>query len=96
MNGKTLGEGLVDKAFNNAEAKVPMSGVDIFKLWLGQRNLVSAFSSAWQYDLGKLVVLNVFMDVYLLRVVVDRYDPILRVIRGNEGEVFLSIIREEF
>lgn len=73
-----------------------MTGVELFKLWYGQRNLQSPFLSAWQYDLDKLVVPNVFMDVDLLKVVADRYDPISRVIRGNEGEILLTIKREEF
>lgn len=56
----------------------------------------SPFSSAWQNDLGNLVVPNVFMDVDLLKAVVDRYVPVLRVIRGNEGDILLIIRREEF
>lgn len=62
-----------------------MNGVEMFKLCYGQRNLQALFSSAWQYDLGKLVVPNVFMDVNLFKVVADRYDHVSRVIRGNEG-----------
>lgn len=56
----------------------------------------SPFSSAWQNDLGNLVVPNVFMDVDLLKAVVDRYVLVLRVIRGNEGDILLIIRREEF
>lgn len=36
------------------------------------------------------------MDVDFLKAVVDRYDPVLRVIRGNDGEILLTIRREEF
>lgn len=36
------------------------------------------------------------MDVDLLREVVDKYDPISRVVRGRKGEVPSSIQREEF
>lgn len=68
----------------------------MFKLWNGQRNLQSPFSSVWQYDLGKLLVPNVFMDIDLLKAIANRYDPISRVISGDEGEIMLTIKREEF
>lgn len=49
-----------------------MTGVDMFILWYGHRNLQSPFSSAWQYYLGKLVVPNVFVDVDLLKEVAGK------------------------
>lgn len=42
------------------------------------------------------MVPNIFMDVNLLREVEDRYDHVSRVIRGNDGEILLTIQREEF
>lgn len=39
---------------------------------------------------------NVFIGIDLLKVVVGRYDPISRVIRGNDGEVLLRVRREQF
>lgn len=74
--GQTLGEGLVDNAYKISDARVPMSGLSMFMIWFGQRNPPAPFSQAWQYDLGKLVVPIVFMDVDLLKGVADKYDPI--------------------
>lgn len=96
VSGKFLGEGLTNKAFCLADVSVPMTGLEMFKLWYGQRNLHSPLSSPQQYDLGKLLVSSVFMDVDILNVVANRYDPVSRVIRGNEGEILLTIRREEF
>lgn len=42
------------------------------------------------------MVSGVFMDVDLLKVFANRYDTVLRVIRGNERENLLTIRREEF
>lgn len=96
IQGKILGEGLVDKAYTISNARVPMTRVNMFKLWYRQRNFRSLFLSAWQYDLGKLMVPNFFMHVDLLRAVADKYVHFSRVIRENYGEVLLTIRREEF
>lgn len=66
VSGKTLGEGLTDKAFRLANVSIPISRLEKFKLWYGKRNLHSPLSNPWQYDLGKLVVSGVFRDVDLL------------------------------
>lgn len=36
------------------------------------------------------------MDVYLLKAIANKYDLVSRVIRVNEGEILLTIRREEF
>jgi hypothetical protein len=50
----------------------------------------------WRYDMGKLIVLNVFLDIDLLRVVVGRYDPVTWVVCDNDGKILLTINMEEF
>lgn len=96
MQGKTLGEGLVYNCSNIADVRVPLTGLEMFRLWFGQRNFPHPFSNGWMYDMGKLVILNVFPDIDLLRAVATRYDPVTRVIRDNDGRALLSINREEF
>lgn len=95
-HGHTLVESLVNKPRMISDARVPMSGLSMFKLWFGQRNLPAPFSQVWQYDLGKFIVPTMFMDVDSLRAVADKYDSISRVVRGNKGEALLIIQREEF
>ena len=95
MQGKILGEGLVYNCSNIADARVPLTGLEMFRLWYGQRNLPHPFSNGWMYDMGKLVVPNVFLDVDLLRAAAARYDLVTQIIRDNDGKVLLSINKEE-
>lgn len=69
INGTALGEGLRYKTYNIADARVQMTGLEIFRRWYGQQNMSHPFSNGWRDDMGKLVVLNVFLDVDLLRAV---------------------------
>ena len=91
MRGTALGEGLRYRTYNIADARVPMTGLELFRRWYGQRNAPHPFSNGWRYDMGKLVVPNVFLDVDLLLAVAARYDPVTRVIRDNDGEVLLNV-----
>ena len=54
----------------------------------------------WEFDVGKLVVPSVFMDVDLLANLEKRYDPLTRVVSNYIGDrifsVKASIIREVF
>lgn len=72
VDRKTLGEGLTNKEFHLADANIPVTGLEILKLWYGQKQLNSPLSNLWQYDLGKFVVPGVFMNVDLLKPVADR------------------------
>lgn len=91
MRGKILREGLVYNCSNIADARVPLIGLEMFRIWYGQRNFPHPFSNGWMYDMGKLVVPNVFPDIDLLRVVAMGYDLVTWVIRDNDGRVLLSI-----
>lgn len=35
VSEKTLGEGLTDKEFHLADVSIPMTGLEMFKLWYG-------------------------------------------------------------
>lgn len=96
MQGNKLVEGLVYNSCNVVEVRAPLGGLDMFKLWYGQRNLQHPLCNRWKYDMEKLVVPNVFPDIDLLRVVASRYDPDSWTVRDSDGEVMLTINKEEF
>jgi hypothetical protein len=91
MQGNKLAEGLICSSSNVTEVRTPLSRLEMFRLWFGQRNLQHPLCNGWKYDMGKLVVPNVFLDVDLLRVVASRYDPDSRTVRDRDREVLLTV-----
>ena len=56
--------------------------------------------NVWDFDVGRLVVLGVFLDVDLLMSMTNRHDPLTRVVNNYVGEwLFVGtsqVIREVF
>ena len=49
----------------------------------------------WKFDLGKLVVPRVFMDLELLTTIAQNYNPIERIVKRVHGECLIRINVEE-
>jgi hypothetical protein len=67
----------------------------LFKKWFLERKLFVPSENIWNFDLGKLVVLGVFMDADLLMAIAQNYDPAARIVRRLDGEFLISISAEE-
>ena len=57
-------------------------------------------SNVWEFDVGKLVVPTIFLDVDMLVSLAKRYDPLTRVVSNFSGDklfiVTAPMIREVF
>lgn len=50
-------------------------------------------SNPWDFNMAKLVVLDVYMDVHLVRELVKAYCPITRVSRKKDKSTIVTINR---
>ena len=95
-----IGEGLYNRSNLLRDVDTTMGGMDLFKSWFSQRNKGTLLSNVWEFDVGKLVVPVVFLDVDLLVSLAKRYDPLTKVVRNFAGDRLFSItppvIREIF
>lgn len=91
-----IGEGLYDKGNWLRDPQVGLSGLGLFKVGFGMRNSPAPQNSIWELDVGKLVVLVVFMDTDLLTQMALNYDPVTRCIRDINGKTLVEINAEEF
>lgn len=93
-------DGLFDKGNWVRDAKTSQIGLSLFKKWFLERKLFAPHAYIQNFDLGKLVVPNVFMDVDLLMTITKSYDPTIKVVRRIDGECLITIspkeIREVF
>lgn len=81
-NFKELAEGI-------GEIAMPKTGWELFLYAFTRRDALYPGKNVWCYDLGKLVVPNVFIEVDLMLHFVDRYDDTNRVITNIEGRSIL-------
>lgn len=91
-----IGEGLYDKGNWLRDPQVGLSGLGLFKIGFGMRNSLALQNSICELDVGKLVVLGVFMDMDLLTQIAHNYDPVTRSIRDINGKTLIEINNEEF
>ena len=54
--------------------------------WFLERKLFTPHGNIWNFDLGNLVLLGVFMDSDLLTVLARNYDPVAWMVRRINGE----------
>lgn len=90
-----IGDGLYDKGNWLRDPEIGVSGLGLFKVGFGQRHSLAPLHSIWELDVGKLMVLGVFMDVDLLTMIAQNYDPIARCIRSVKGSVLIEIKDDE-
>lgn len=89
-------EGLIDKNNSIKYARLPYIGWELLYSWFKNINLGIAVGNPLNCDLGKLTVPNVYMDVDLLKVVANNYDPVTRTIRNYDEKEMVKITKKEF
>lgn len=91
-----VSDGLYEKGNWLRDAQIGMIGLGLFWIAFGQRHSLAPNNSLWELDVGKLIVLEVFMDVDLLTQIAANYDPMAKVIRNVNGGVLIEINYDEF
>lgn len=61
--------------------------------WVDLGNAIGWISKCW-LDMGKLVVLNAYIDVDLLKDIAARYDHVSKVVKTYDGLDMVNIIME--
>lgn len=78
-------DGLYGRENWTRDATTTKFGLFLFKKWFSKRNLFSPHRNNWNFDLVKLVVPVVFVDVDKLMAITQNYDPIVKVVRRFDG-----------
>lgn len=91
-----IGDGLYDKVNWLRDPETGLLGLGLFKISFGQRNSPAPLNGIWEQDVGKLVVPGLFMDVDLLALIAQNYDPMERCIRNIKRSVLIEMNEDEF
>lgn len=84
---RKIGEGILNPHFEDAtfgicDIVVPKSGWDLFYYAFKWRAVECPTCNIWACDIGKLVCLNVFVEVDLMLALARCYDPNERQLKG--------------
>lgn len=90
-----IANGLYDKGNWVRDVFSSKIGLSLFKKWFSKRKLFSPHGNILNFDLGKLVVPNVFMDFDLLEAITKKYYLEIRVVRRLDGECLVTISPKE-
>ena len=77
-----IAEGLLNK--NTWVGNCDVSRTDLN--WFAERELFVTCSSIWNFDRGKLVIPNVFMEYNLLETIVKSHSQVTKVVRRTRSE----------
>ena len=95
-----VGEGLYNQSNLLRDMDTTMGGMDLFKRCFSQRKKGPPLSNVWEFDVGKLVIPTIFLDVNLLVSLAKRYDPLTRVVSNFARDKLFAmtapVIREVF
>lgn len=93
----SVANGLHDRGNWMTDAKVgeKHNGLTLFKSSYSQRNACAPLSNIWQFDIGRLIVLGVFMDAELLIQIAKCYNPVTKCVKDINGKDLISITDDE-
>lgn len=72
---------------------MPQSGWELFQYAYKRLDYHRPSNNLWACDLGKLIVPNIFVEVDLIKAVVECDDPDLRIIRRKKGTPLMDITK---
>ena len=81
--------GFYDRRNMLNDAETYVGGMKLFRKWFLKRNQGTPHSNVCEFNVGKLVVPRVFVDVDLLMDMAKRYDLVMRVVNNYAGRDFL-------
>lgn len=90
-HGPSATIGLINNARECRYVQLPLIGWSLFMHCYGKRASKVPISNVWMYDLGKLVVPNILMDVDLARKIASHYDENSRIVREENGGELIQI-----
>lgn len=87
-------EGLEDRFEHLGDIWTEIRGHELFLFGYKRRKAPEPISNLWKRNLGKLVVPNVFVDVELMKALVDSYDPKTKTIYDYRGNPMVAINKQ--
>lgn len=91
---KSEEEGLEDRFEHLGDIWTEIRGHELFLFSYKRRDAPEPISNLWKKNLGKLVVLNVFVDVELMKALVDCHDPRTKTICDYQGNPLVVINKQ--
>lgn len=91
---KSEEEGLEDKFENLGDIWTEIRGHELLFFGYKRRDALEPISNLWKRNLGKLVVPNVFVDVELMKALVNCYNPRTKTICDYRGNTLVVINKQ--